>query len=247
MIFFCDYAISVSMKRIAPLFAAALLLGSCAGQIRGSLDTGGSGAFMVSAALQPGISALIRSLAALGGQTEPNSPIIDGAAAAASISAAPGITSVSLRNTSPAAVEGPVTVGNISDFLAIGGEKGFIRFEPQQPSGGRCVINISLDSGPQILSLLSPSVGDYLAALMAPLATGEALSVSEYLTLVTAVYGKGIAGEIQTSFIRTAIDFPGPVLSAKGGSFNGRRAEFAIPLLDLLVLETPLIYEVEWR
>ena len=34
---------------------------------------------------------------------------------------------------------------------------------------------------------------------------------------------------------------------SKGGAFSGRKAEFEIPLIDLLVLEAPLSYEVTWR
>jgi hypothetical protein len=50
-----------------------------------------------------------------------------------------------------------------------------------------------------------------------------------------------------TATVRAVIDFPGPVQSAQGGTFSGRRAEFNIPLLDILVLETPLSYEIRWR
>ena len=233
------------MRQFFFLLAAALVLGSCAGRISGRLDAGGAGDFSVSASLQPRISALIRSLAALGGGGQPDDPIIDGAAIAASMAAAPGIASVSFRNTAPAAIEGPVTIAKIGDFLT-SPSGGFIRFE-QSGSGGRCTITLSLDSGPQMLSLVSPDVSGCLSVLMAPLATGEVLGKSEYLDLVSAVYGKALAGEIADSVIRASIDFPGQVRSAKGGSFSGRRAEFTIPLLDLLVLETPLVYEVEWR
>jgi hypothetical protein len=124
---------------------------------------------------------------------------------------------------------------------------GFISFEQGSSGGGRSTINLSLDSGPQILALISPDVSDYLAALMAPLATGEKMTKAEYLALVGTVYGRGIADEIAGAAVRVAIDFPGPVQRAVGGTFSGRRAEFAIPLLDLLVLETPLSYEVAWR
>jgi len=37
------------------------------------------------------------------------------------------------------------------------------------------------------------------------------------------------------------------VQSVRGGTFSGRRAEFSIPLVDILVMETPLSYEVVWR
>jgi hypothetical protein len=43
------------------------------------------------------------------------------------------------------------------------------------------------------------------------------------------------------------VEFPGVLLSVKGGGFSGNKAEFTIPLVDLLVLEQPLSYEAVWR
>jgi hypothetical protein len=233
------------MKQSFFLPLVLLLLGSCAGRIQGSLDTNGSGDFIVNTVLQPRISTLIRSLSALGGDMRQDSPIIDGTAIAASMAAVPGIASVSFHNSAANAIEGPVKIARISDFLASGGS-GLIAFE-QGKTGGRCSININHDSGPKILSLLSPQIAAYLSALMAPIATGEAMPKPEYLALVATVYGAAIADEISKSTIQVSIEFPGPVRSVQGGTFSGKKAAFTIPLLDLLVLETPLVYHIEWQ
>jgi len=232
------------MNRIFAVMAfCALLCASCTAQISGSLKIDGQADLQIYAALEPRMTALIMGLAAASGQAGSPNVLIDGAAITASMSAAPGVASVSLKNIAPAAIEGPVQISRVSDFLArakSGGKTqgsktpGFIIFS-QGKAGGRCIVNLSRDSGPEILGLISPEVGEYLAALMAPLATGETLTKAEYLTLVGSVYGKGIADEIAQAFIRAYIDFPGTV------------QEFAIPLLDILVLEKPLIYDVMWK
>lgn len=225
---------------------AVLLLSSCAARISGQLDTGGAGNFTLNAGLKPRLSTLIKSFQALAGGG--GALIIDGPQIAESFSRAPGIASVSLRNTSPAAIEGPVNISQIGDFLASGNAAGFIRFERgDNGQGGRCAVSIRRDMGPQMLSLISPEIADYLAALMAPIATGEDLGKAEYLAAVASIYGKAISDEIAESSIIASIDFPGTIQSVKNGTFNGRRAEFAVPLLDLLVLETPLTYEVVWK
>jgi len=238
---------------IAPALAFALLCASCAAQINGSLKGDGQADLQIRAALEPRMTALIGGLAvASGGAAQSDIPILDGPSIAASMSSAPGVATVSFKNTAPAAIEGPVKIAKIGDFLAPGGSKkaSFIDFEQNArggASGGKCTIKLSLATGPEILALISPEISDYLSALMAPLATGEALTKTEYLTLVGSVYGKGIADEISKAFVRASLEFPGPVQSAQGGTFSGRRADFAIPLLDILVLETPLSYEVVWR
>ncbi|MDR0456459.1 MAG: hypothetical protein LBH20_07240 [Treponema sp.] len=235
----------------------ALLCASCTAQISGSLKVDGQADLNIYAALEPRMTALIGGLAAASGAVQPGAPILNSSAIAASMSSAPGIASVALKNIAPAAIEGPIKVSRISDFLASGktGNKAqgsrsftFITFEQSKSStGGKCTVNFNRNSGPEALGLISPEIGDYLAALMAPLATGEVLTKAEYLTLVGSVYGKGIADEISQAFVRAFIDFPGQVQSAKGGTFSGRRAEFAIPLLDILTLEKPLSYEVVWK
>jgi hypothetical protein len=194
------------------------------------------------------MTALIRALSAAGEQISTET-VLDGEAIALSMSAAPGIASVTLRNTSPSAIDGTVRISNVSEFLsaAEGGQKsGFIVFE-QGSGGGRCEININRENGPQLLSLLSPEISDYLEALMAPIATGEEMSHADYLSLIGVVYSRAISDEITASRIHASIEFPGTVTAAKGGAFSGRRAEFNIPLLDLLVLEVPIAYEVRWK
>ena len=228
------------------LFFTLCVYASCASQISGSLKGDGQADLYIYAALEPRMAALISGLAAVSGAVRP-AAILDGPAIAASMSAAPGVASASFKNTTTAAIEGPVKISRIGDFLAPGSKtQSFIRFEQSPSAGGRCTVTLSLDSGPEILALISPEISDYLAALMAPLATGEALTRAEYVALVGSVYGRGIADEIARAFIRAYLDFPGPVQSVKGGTFSGRRAEFAIPLLDVLALETPLSYEVVW-
>jgi len=243
---------------IAPVLAFLLLCAyaSCTAQINGSLKGDGQADLQIRAVLEPRMTALIGGLAAASGAAQPNASgvalILDGPAIAASMSSAPGVASAAFKNTTPAAIEGPVKIARIGDFLAPGGSKkvSFIDFEQNArggASGGKCAIKLSLASGPEILALISPEISDYLSALMAPLATGEALTKAEYLTLVGSVYGKGIADEISKAFVRASLEFPGPVQSAQGGTFSGRRADFAIPLLDILVLEKPLSYEVVWQ
>jgi hypothetical protein len=196
------------------------------------------------------MAALIRALAAVSGSSPAeNSPLLNGPMIAQSMSTAPGIDSISLKNIAPAAIEGLIKISQIDEFLAPGGKEGVARLERGRSdgAGSRCLISLSRETGPEALSLLSPEISGYLNALMAPLATGEVLSKDEYLALVATVYGKTLADEIAGSRIRASIDFPGPVQSVKGGSFSGSRAEFDILLADLLVLETPLSYEVVWK
>jgi hypothetical protein len=216
---------------------------SCASMINGVISADGSTELaVVDAALQPSITSLIRRLTYAAGQTD--EPILDGAAITQSMRNAPGITYALLKNTSPSSVEGIVQISNINEFLSLIDSNKFIVFDK---TAKRCQININRENAPVMLSLLSPEITGYLNALMAPAATGENMSKREYLELVAMFYSKTISDEIAAAQIRASVEFPGTITTVKGGTFSGRQANFDIPLLDLLVLEAPLSYEVRWN
>jgi len=127
-----------------------------------------------------------------------------------------------------------------------GNAEKFVEFD-QGKNGGKCKFYIDLNGGPEILPLISPEIAAYLHVLMAPIATGEEMTKAEYLALVSSIFSKAVGDEIASSRIQIAVNFPGQVTSASGGKFSGKTAEFDIPLLDILVLETPLTYEVNWK
>jgi hypothetical protein len=238
------------MKKLFFLCFVFFLFISCSGRISGSLAADGSASVSVNISLEPRMTGLLRAVTAASGQA--GGPVLDGPAIAQSMSGAPGITRVSLRNISQSSVEGAFQISQISEFLSVAGaergvsRRGFFTFE-QRNSGGRCVININRDSAPEILEILSAEISDYLNALIAPIATGEEMKKQDYLELVASFYGKAISEEIANSRIRVSIDFPGNITTVTGGTFSAKRADFDISLLDLLVLEIPARYEITWE
>jgi hypothetical protein len=230
------------------IFVLSIALFSCSARLDGSLAADGSAVLSVRMSLEPAITALIQRLAVAGGQSGQGGQIIDGPSIAASMSEAPGISSASFRNTSLSAIEGQVRISDVGSFLTITegasleGDR-FIIFEKDN----RLQINLNSKNGPMIIKMLSEEINDYLNALMAPIATGEEMTKAEYLENITSFYNRNISNEIAASRIRVSIDFPGTITNVRGGTFLARRANFDIPLIDLLVLETPLVFVVEWR
>jgi hypothetical protein len=249
------------------------LLTACSGRINGNLSRDGGAELSLEISLEPRMSALIRSLSAFsagsfagssagssagrsgGAPANRDAPIINGPVIARSMAAAPGIEAVSLLNRSPSSVAGNVRISRIDEFLILpdivgaGNTAGepFITWEPRFPGDSRLLITMTRDTAPLLLTMISEDIRDYLSALFAPAATGERLSRGEYLELVGSIYGQALADEIAAAKITASIGFPGPVRSIKGGTFSGQEARFDIALVDLLVLENPLEYEVIWR
>ncbi|MDR2211502.1 MAG: hypothetical protein LBO65_08590 [Spirochaetaceae bacterium] len=230
----------------APLGGLCLLvLGACSGQITGQVAQDASGALQIQAGLAPNMVSLISTFRSFNSNGAQTGPILNAAAIAGSLQTAPGVKSAVLRNSGQERLEGTVAVSHVGELFSAGG--GFIRYEaPSGTAPGRISIRLDRTTGPRILSVFSSEAVDYLSALSAPAATGEALTKKEYLELVESIYGKAIADEIAASRIRAVISFPGQIRAVTGGTFSGREARFDIPLPDILVLETPLNYEVVW-
>jgi hypothetical protein len=234
------------IKRLFYIALSTALLFSCSVRLDGVLRPGGQAELEIRAALEPKTADLIRSLQALMGGA-PGGRIIDGPALARSLAAAPGIASVTLNNTGPTAVAGSITISRLDQFLAVAGNESR-RFVTWQESGGGGSIKIAMDhdSAPGILALISPDIVKYLEALMAPAATGDRMTRAEYLSLAGSFYGKTVADEMAAARIRLSLDFPRPIKQISGGTAAGSRALFDLPLVDFLVLENPLVYEVSW-
>ena len=227
---------------VLPVLALIIFFPSCSAKINAQLQQGGSGTVQLQANLEPNMTALIRSFMSMGG-VQPGT-LLDAAVLNRSLQAASGISSAALRNTGPEKVEGTIGVSRINDLLNAGANR-FVQYEAGATSG-KLGIHLDRSITPNLLMQIYPDAVDYLSALMAPAATGEALTRANYLSLVESVYGKALANEIASSRVTAAITMPGAVKSVKGGTFSGREARFDIALVDLLVLEQPLDYEIIW-
>ena len=227
------------------------ILCSCSASIDGVVREGGAAGITLKTSLEPRTTALIRSLKGFMGEA-PGASILDGPAMGRSLAAAPGIQSAALKNSSPSALEGTIAISNAGDFLAAAGadsgaKSRFVTYLEGQSAGASSIkINLDRASAPELISRLSPEIEDYLSALMAPAVTGEAISTREYLDLLAMVYSRPLADEVAVARVRASIEFPRPVTEVSGGTAAGKKAEFNIPLTDLLVLEKPLSYTVKW-
>jgi len=236
---------TMKTKNLVTVTILAALLASCSARIDGVVRDGGAAELKVQTALEPRTAALIRSMRGFMGETS-DAPVLDGAAISRSLAAAPGVRSASLINTGPQALNGNILISSLSDFLALSGAGSQLGVFTEGRDASSIVVTLDRDSAPALISRLSLEVEDYLMALMAPVVLGDRSTRLEYLALISSVYGRPLANEISEAVIHATIEFPRPIKAIRGGTAAGRQAAFEIPLLDVLVLEEPLRYEVSW-
>ena len=224
-----------------------VLLFSCSARIDGEFREGGVVEIALKTSLEPRMSTLILSLRDLMGES-PDDPVLDGQSISKSLAAQPGVGAVSIKNTSSFALEGTISISKVDDFLtATGSKTRLISYtEGREPGTSSIIIFLDKESAPDIISRLAPEAGEYLEALMAPVVLGEDTTKQEYLWLLSMVYGRALADEISNSRLKALIEFPRTIRMVQGGKASGKLVEFDIPIIDILVLEQPLRYEVSW-
>ena len=232
-------------RRLAPLLCSILAvaaLSSCSARFSVKLQGAEGASVDLDASLGPRTATLIANLAgASGAAASGAASVLDASSLTKSLRAVPGIASAALRNTDRRTVAGSVSVSELDRFLS----PRFARLE-RSASGGRVSFYLDRSSAPAVLSSISPELMDYLTALMAPAATGEAMGAAEYLSVVASVYGEGVAEELRAGRLRASVELPGPARSSRGGTVSGTRVDFSVPVVDLLVLEKPIELDAAW-
>lgn len=241
---------------VAPVILLFFALTSCSARVDGTLFQDGSAELYLDTGLEPGMAKLIATLSNYSANSVPEDdvPLLDAMAISASFGQAPGVASVILQNKDERSLGGTIQIHTVDELLhhsppeaaAHTSAARFIRYE-RRSQGGQLLISLEREAGPELLSLVSPEIAEYLSALMAPIATGEVLDPQEYLDLVQMVYGETIARELQDAKIHADITVPGLIESVRGGTFSDRKASFTIDLLDILVLAKPLDYIISWK
>lgn len=218
-----------------------LLFTSCSFTMTATLRSDNQIEVSYSGAIKPKMTELLKGFNSAPGAK--NSPLISAASVSASLLKISELSRISVKETDSQALVGSLW---ITDPEKLSRRFPFIS---HKLGSGESVLTfmVSRESAPQLLSLFTEDVRDYLDALMAPVVSGEKLTNAEYLALVASVYGKTIAQEIESSRLALDIKVPGKISKVIGGTAAESRASFSIPLVDLLVLQKPLIYQVLWN
>lgn len=235
-----------------PLLSTFILfsLTACSAKIDGNLLSDGKAEVSLSMTLEPQTAVLIANLS----QTSSDGPLIEASGFARALQSAPGVGAVSLSNPKPRTLAGTLSIRSVTDFLnartnAADGKAIFVQFiqYTSTNSGGHLRLTLDRTNGPATLTLFSQDVTDYLSALMAPIATGENLTQAKYVDLVGGMYGSAVAEEIKKARIGVTLRFPGPVTSVVGGTYSGKSVNLDLPLVALLVLDSPVVYDIWWK
>jgi hypothetical protein len=100
---------------------------------------------------------------------------------------------------------------------------------------------MTLTLSPAALSALYTSLPEtmqsYIDLFMAPAFSGESMTAKDYIELVASVYGRPLADEVAAAQVSISLYPP---------AGSGAKKSISVPLTDILTIEKPLVYSVQW-
>jgi hypothetical protein len=116
-------------------------------------------------------------------------------------------------------------------------QTGTVLYSNNKGKGQLLILALSPEHLRKVYALLPQSARSYIDLFMAPVFTGETMTKSDYLELLSSLYGKPLADEVEGASLS---------LSLFGLSGSSAQKVVKIPLTDLLLLEKPVSYSVAW-
>ncbi len=111
-------------------------------------------------------------------------------------------------------------------------------------------LRIDRSNAPAIARLFPGLDGQLLESLQPPALYDNPVNASEYRTMLTGLLGKAAVAALDGASIVLTASFPGPIMESSGGlkvDASRRTASLAIPALEVLVLEQPIVFFLEWK
>ncbi|GMO17538.1 MAG: hypothetical protein LBG79_03340 [Spirochaetaceae bacterium] len=229
----------MNILKLPCIVFAVLLFARCETKAEGTLENGGRVTMNIDAVLGSQISAILQKAGGRAG-----APLLDAQYINNSLKENKAVEKADLKQNGARGIKGEIIIKQIETALPKNA-KDFIEYK-QNGNNGSMRIKIDRKNGQAVLSLISSDIQDYISTLMAPIATGEELGKDEYLELVRSVYNAALAKEIEAARFSLKLTMPAVPVSVSGGIATGKTAEFNTALLDLLVLEKPVVYEIVW-
>jgi len=159
----------------------------------------------------------------------------------------PGITVTKAVTPSSDAVDLELTFNSIQDVFAQDQSLKNAAALAYSESGGKKTIRLHLDRAnyPQ-LARSFPLLASPAFAAFGPQAN-DSTTDDEYMEMVRFSIGDDAPALLKKSFVTLTLAPEGQILSQSGGEITGGAVVFRIPLVRLLVLDTPLDYSVTFN
>ena len=220
----------------------AFVLSSCSGRFDARFDAGGGATLDAKVALPSLVGAKLRALSGLDAST----PIFDPKAVSKALLVRKGVSSAAASCPTPDSLSLSAEISDLGALLASPDLASFIQLD-DKAGAKRMTIALSRDHGQDILALLPGIDPGLVEALSPPALGGGDYTKAEYRDALQTILGTKAMPAFDAASIDLSVSLPGAIVSSSGGRVEGSTWKATIPLLDLLVLEKPIVLTFSWR
>jgi hypothetical protein len=244
----------MKLRHLLLLAAAALVAGvllpSCSVKPDVTLNTDGSGEALVRVTVQRFFADYLQDLAEFAGSGTRPAGVFDEKAIRDAFAQRPGVEVRSIRILKPEELELRLAFRSIDDLVRGEGQltdTGIVTF---RNDAGTRTLKLHLDQTnfAKISALLPSSDGstETILSVFGP-QQGVTITEAEYLEAMEFTLGEEGPPAIKASSIDVNVTVNGKLVSQKGGTVKGNTVSFRIPLLQFLMLNQPLDYEIVFK
>ncbi len=227
---------------IATALLGAFALSSCSGRFDARFGAEGGASLNATIGIPAIVGAKLRALSGLDAST----PIFDPSAVSRALLVRKGIASAVASCPDPDSLSLSATISDLGALLASPDLSSLIKLDNTEGAKS-LTIRLSRDHGQDILALLPGIDPGLVEALSPPALGGGDYTKVEYRDALQTILGTKAMPAFDAASVDLSVSVPGAIVSSSGGRVAGSTWKASIPLLDLLVLEKPLVLSFSWR
>ena len=241
----------LSVRRVFLVMAAAacLLVGACSATHTVVLKSDGSGTM----ALHMEVSRLLHDYVAnlsevsAGKPSSQGNAVFDLPAIRKGFEAQPGITVQKISSPDPRILDMEIAFGSLPDLFTARADLRSADVVSLSQADGLQTLRIHLDkSNYRRVAALFPVLETPILQSLGP-QPDQAITDDDYLEMIRFSLGDEGPGLVKKSSLSITVAPEGDIVSQTGGTVSADTVVFKIPLLKLLVLNTPLDYSLTFR
>lgn len=236
------------LSRVPALILAAALLGGCSAAHLVTLKGDGSGTVALHLEVSKLLHDYIAGLAEVSGSSKARGDaIFDLAAIRAGFEAQPGMTVQKVSSPDPRSLDIEASFASLSDLFARKeGLPGADVISLTQ-AGGVETLKIHLDrENYRQVAALFPMLESPVLQSLGP-QVDQRVTQDDYLEMIRFSLGDDGPALVRKSWISIAIRPEGEIVSQAGGTVSDGSVTYRIPLLRVLLLDTPLDFSLSFR
>lgn len=157
-----------------------------------------------------------------------------------------GVQNVLVKKESQDRITGSFSIADITKLEPLNSSPKLFTISHNQ-NKTTFIFNLTKENAKFAFQLFPGINSSVMEALSPPALYEDELSQDEYRQNLLLFFGKNHISAVDNSKYTIQLIIPGTIISSTGLTVNGNKATYSFSLLDLLVLDKPLSFQISWK